>query len=610
MPCARPLAPRQGLPRRRDRVEAPHRLPYHAAMKRRRHPSRDAGDPTDQYLVPEQQRPTGRGHHDEEDDFDEPGVVVTHSLATQHSIAQAPGRDIDRLPGQTRAAAVEPPTPPPPARESQRAEEEVAATQEAPAAPNAALPARSQPDAEAESAETATPSTRSPGARFSPDGEWWWNGASWLAAISHDGLWRWDGTDWLLRVDSGLEPERLVEDLNKLADVRYRRGGLLLARHANEWPVPPNLTQPVAEATEILEQRVATERRLQGPEALAGGKARQRGGLLARVAGRNDDQQRLRVELGKLNTHLEVTLLRIGREAPVPTFGEADEVLETARHLTAAAREMTAAHEAVLAAQADWQARVGVATADLEECIARRDVRIGLAEVGVREAEARREQRIADAWRRLAEVRMPRKGEHLASFGPIHLFAAQIEMPNGEGPTWGARAVIGSAAELTEAEPRALDALFLVGDGGATALHRAEASGDPTPFLLVVTTSRLAVVTCGENEEGEARRFAREVATAAATADAMREARKGRLPEVREAVQQADDDRSEIEAANAHRTATGQDPVLLESIEAARDRVALERGETTGIDQTGAELQGVLDRLTTAPPPLPTAGAS
>jgi hypothetical protein len=580
-------------------------------MKRRRHPSRDAGEPTDQYLGPEPQGATGRGHHGEEDDFDEPGVVVTHSLPTQHSIAQVPGRDIDRLPAQTGAAAVEPPTPPLPAQESEKAEEgEVAATREGPAVSNAALLARLEPDAEAESAETATPSTPSRRARFSPDGEWWWNGASWLAAVSSDGLWRWDGTDWRLRVDSGLEPERLVDDLDKLADVHYRRGGLLLARHANAWPVPPNLTQSVAEATEILEQRVATERRLQGPNALGGGKGRRRGGLLARVAGRDDDQQRLRVELGNLNTHLEVTLLRIGRAAPVRTFGEADEVLGTARHLTAAAREMTAANGAVLAAQADWQARVGVATADLEGCVARRDGRIAQAEVGVREAEARRELRIADAWRELAEVRMPRKGEHLASFGAIHLFAARIEMPSGEGPASGARAVIGSAAELTKAESRALDALFFVGDHGAAALHRAEASGDPTPFLLVVTTSRLAVVTCGENEEGEARRFARQVATAAAIADAMREARKARLPQVREAVQRVENDRSEIEAANARRRAAERDPELLRAIERARDQLVRERQETAGIDHTGAGLQGVLDRLTTAPQPLPTAGAS
>ncbi|MBO0703219.1 MAG: hypothetical protein J2P38_09825, partial [Candidatus Dormibacteraeota bacterium] len=83
---------------------------------------------------------------------------------------------------------------------------------------------------------------------------------------------------------------------------------------------------------------------------------------------------------------------------------------------------------------------------------------------------------------------------------------------------------------------------------------------------------------------------------------------RARLAQARDAVQQAEDDRSEIEAAQAHRAAVEQDPDLLHGIEKARGRLAFEREETTEIDQTGAVLQGVLDRLTTAPEPLPTAG--
>ena len=28
----------------------------------------------------------------------------------------------------------------------------------------------------------------------SPDGSWYWDGATWRSALSGDGLWRWDGT--------------------------------------------------------------------------------------------------------------------------------------------------------------------------------------------------------------------------------------------------------------------------------------------------------------------------------------------------------------------------------------------------------------------------------
>lgn len=442
-----------------------------------------------------------------------------------------------------------------------------------------------------------------PGSRFSQDGEWWWNGSTWLAAVSPDGLWRWDGTRWLLQVPSGLEPEKLVEGLDELADTRYRRRGLLLAQRADDWPVPPPLTQVVAESTEILEQRAGTERRLQGIGAPGG----QRRGLLGR-GGSEDEHRRLRVELGNMDAHLNPRILRIGREAPEPTFREADEVLVTARHLEASARDVTAANEALLAAQAEWQARVAAATADLEHRIAERDARIAEGEVAVREAEARRERRIADAWRHLAEVRMPGKGEHLASFGSVHLFAARIEMPNAAGPAAGARAVIGSAAELTEAEPRALEDLFLVGDSGAADLHWAETNGDAAPYLLVVTESGSALVACGENE-AEARRFARQVTATAATAEAMRETRRQGLADAREAVRQAEQDHSEIEAATDHRIAIEQDPGLLQAIEKAREQLAAEREDTTEIDQAGAGLQEVLDRLGTAPDPLPTADA-
>jgi len=38
--------------------------------------------------------------------------------------------------------------------------------------------------------------TGQPG-RFSPDGFWWWDGASWRPAYSQDRLWRWNGQSWV-----------------------------------------------------------------------------------------------------------------------------------------------------------------------------------------------------------------------------------------------------------------------------------------------------------------------------------------------------------------------------------------------------------------------------
>jgi hypothetical protein len=33
--------------------------------------------------------------------------------------------------------------------------------------------------------------------RYSADGFWWWDGASWQPAYSRDRLWRWNGTTWV-----------------------------------------------------------------------------------------------------------------------------------------------------------------------------------------------------------------------------------------------------------------------------------------------------------------------------------------------------------------------------------------------------------------------------
>ena len=36
-----------------------------------------------------------------------------------------------------------------------------------------------------------------PHTRFSDDGFWWWDGASWKPAVSPDRLWRWNGQTWV-----------------------------------------------------------------------------------------------------------------------------------------------------------------------------------------------------------------------------------------------------------------------------------------------------------------------------------------------------------------------------------------------------------------------------
>jgi hypothetical protein len=43
----------------------------------------------------------------------------------------------------------------------------------------------------------ASVSGAGPHGRYSPDGFWWWDGASWKPAYSRDRLWRWNGQTWV-----------------------------------------------------------------------------------------------------------------------------------------------------------------------------------------------------------------------------------------------------------------------------------------------------------------------------------------------------------------------------------------------------------------------------
>ena len=39
--------------------------------------------------------------------------------------------------------------------------------------------------------------------KFSDDGFWWWDGASWKPAMSPDRLWRWNGQGWVPAAQAG-----------------------------------------------------------------------------------------------------------------------------------------------------------------------------------------------------------------------------------------------------------------------------------------------------------------------------------------------------------------------------------------------------------------------
>ena len=47
-----------------------------------------------------------------------------------------------------------------------------------------------------------------PHTRYSEDGFWWWDGASWKPAVSPDRLWKWTGQTWVPAQTSGEAPAK------------------------------------------------------------------------------------------------------------------------------------------------------------------------------------------------------------------------------------------------------------------------------------------------------------------------------------------------------------------------------------------------------------------
>jgi hypothetical protein len=63
-----------------------------------------------------------------------------------------------------------------------------------PDAPSHQEPPAVQP---ASALQTVAPVPAGQQGRYSADGFWWWDGASWQPAYSQDRLWRWNGQSWV-----------------------------------------------------------------------------------------------------------------------------------------------------------------------------------------------------------------------------------------------------------------------------------------------------------------------------------------------------------------------------------------------------------------------------
>src|SRR5690349_15447503 len=270
--------------------------------------------------------------------------------------------------------------------------------------------------------------------RLSADGNWWWDGAHWQAAVSDDGLWRWDGERWQPAVEINTEdPSAVAALFDSTADHRFAEAGRLLVQRRGEWQAP------TSELADLVARIAPAVDRTAGQPGLSS--------LWGRLAGADPSE-------------LHPQLALVGRMAPQPSLPEADELLASARALEQRALELQKTRAALAEHEAEHRQAIEDAAQKVAEAKAARESALADVEARVRAAELEREQAVEDISRALGGLRMPGPGEELARLPDAVLYRHRIETPDGRGPVDGAAAHVGTAPELWKSHREVLTELL------------------------------------------------------------------------------------------------------------------------------------------------------
>ncbi len=440
--------------------------------------------------------------------------------------------------------------------------------------------------------------------QLSADGGWWWNGAEWVPAVSADGLWRWTGTAWEPSVAIDREnPAAVVEAVDRLVDDRFALGGHLLALRAHEWrPRTDEVADLVAQAAPLAARLSAVDGQLAAAEEHSGRVSLR--GLLG-----VGDRTQLESEAHRIDHELRPLVTLIGRTAPQPSLKDADEILVPARRLHERLVELQTALSELRRLRAEHDDRVAAARAELDQATAERDAALAGHSQRVREREDEHRRAVAQLSDGLRALRMPDPGQPRARFRDILLYDHRVETPDGRGPTDGARAVIGTAAELVSAERDFVEELWLLGTEGAVDLHEAVSSGSQQRFLLVVTQRVASAVGVPEGAEGDAEAFAAAL-TEAETAG--RKSRRRWTEQVRAAeaaLEAALADTSAVDEARAELERASEDSQLAAPVKAAQKRVRDAERPTPSLTAAEERVRGLVDSILEPPEELRPAAA-
>jgi hypothetical protein len=419
---------------------------------------------------------------------------------------------------------------------------------------------------------------------LSRDAMWWWTGRRWVPARTADGLWRWDGAQWQPTIDLGRQhPRDLAVSLTLLAEDRYARAGEILIRRSSEWRAGPQ------EQILIVEARAA-----KGPFAgIAGGLTGWLGG--ARAA---DGMRSTRLQGDRRSA-----LIRLGRGAPRPTVKEADDLLNIARFLDHRAGLLSAAIAEADEAEMRRSAAILAAQQSLAEAEETRRNAVELAKQRAAEADAASSSAVAEAKGRLVGTRSSGQGDLRSELGELRLFDAVLDTPRGRLTAAGARAVLGTAAELWRDEETLLGHLSALESPDAVASVEALAEGGEQHFLLLVGVTSAVLVACPEGDVETARRFASAVNKWAPKAERARVERESRAHEI-EAELKALRDEHGSAAAREELSRVEADRSLLEAIEQARLAVEQARIDTPELSTAWTKVSELACQFTTPPEPL------
>ena len=446
--------------------------------------------------------------------------------------------------------------------------------------------------------QPASEEERQPDILLSADGNWWWDGERWAPALSDDGLWRWDGSAWHLvaEVDT-TDPGALAEGLDRLVDDRFAEAGHLLALRAHEWrPRDPELAQLVARAAPLAARLAALDSQLAGLD-VGGGALNLRHLLGGGERGQLEAAARdVEAELGPLAS-------LIGRMAPQPSLKEADEILVPARRLAERVLELTEAVAVERRLAAEREAEVAESRRRREDARTTRENALGELEEQVRMREAEHGRALEDLERALRTVRVPLPGAVLARFADVTLYESRLDTPDGRGPLLGAKATVGTAAELWQAEREVINRLGLLEGAHIRHFHDALSAGGEESFLLITTSHARSVIPIPAGSEAEARGFALELSQAAKEARRHWAGWEAQVKAAESALQAAMADTAGIDEARAALERAAADPELSRGVAEAEAEVQRQSKPNSEQEAARQRVEAIAEHLLEVPPP-------